>query len=152
MNYNMPQPSVRTILFQSIAVVLFGGCLYLFCDAVQTGRQYDLALKQLQERKNELKYTNKQVDEYIDFIAANPFFRNKTGEPQWEKFAETWDVLPFPLLLQRFSELYREDQPFVLDYLAVSAESSGQTAEGEQGENREGPQLTIQGYYLCPCR
>ncbi len=156
MSYDTPQPSVTTIILQSIAVVLFGVCLYLFCSALQTGKRYDTALNQLQIRKNELKRADRQVDDFMQFIAANPFFTTRTEEPQWEKIAETWEALPFSALLQRFSHLYREEHPFVLDYFSVSAGSPGKTTEnsaGKQGEQeKKEPRFTLQGYYLCPCQ
>ncbi len=159
MSYETPQPSVITAIFQSIAIVLFGVCLYLFCDALQTGRRYDTALAQLQTRKSELRRADRQVDEYMDFLAANPFFTTRTGEPQWEKFSETWEDLPFFPLLQRLSQLYQEEHPFVLDYFTLSTEAAGDTgntaadsANSQQEQNRGAPEFIIQGYYLCPCQ
>lgn len=168
MSYNLPKPSPASLLLQSIAVIAFVCSLYLFVTAFQTNSRYNVALKQLQERKLQLNQAYKQVDTYMKFIDTNPYYQKNLGEPQWEKVDETWVGLPYDQLLRRFSSLYREDRPFILDYFQASLSNDNKESavvsqgavgndmnqDNEIGKEKENKKLIfhLQGYYLCPCQ
>lgn len=160
MNYDFPKPSLPTLLVQSTAMIALAVCLYLFGTAVQTNKQYNTALKKLEERKLQLNQAYKQVDKYMKFIDTNPYYQKNLGEPQWEKVDETWVDLPYNNLLERFSSLYRDDRPFVLDYFSSTlTKESNQPIDQTKGNNSDTTELKakklvfhLQGYYLCPCQ
>ena len=157
MNSDLPKPSVLSLLLQSMGMVAFAACLYLFGTAYQTNSQYKVALMQLDERKAQLNQAYDQVDKYMIFIDTNPYYKKNIGEPQWEKVDETWVGLPYDKLLDRFSSIYREDRPFILDFFSASLEK-----DQEQSSDRESDEKStsknrklifhLQGYYLCPCQ
>lgn len=160
MNYDMPKPSVPALLVQSTAMIALAVCLYLFGTAVQTNKQYNTALKTLEERKLQLNQAYNQVDKYMKFIDTNPYYQKNLGEPQWEKVDETWVGLPYNNLLERFSSLYREDRPFVLDYFSATLTTeNNQSIDQTKGNSGDTTELKakklvfhLQGYYLCPCQ
>lgn len=160
MNHDIPKPSVSALLVQSAAMIALAVCLYLFGTAVQTNKQYNSALKQLEERKFQLNRAYNQVDKYMRFVDTNPYYQKNLGEPQWEKVNETWVGLPYNNLLKRFSSLYRDDRPFVLDYFSATLTKEnnqpiGQTKENNGNTTEQQPRKLIfhlQGYYLCPCQ
>lgn len=135
----------------------FAICLYLFGNAYQTSNQYRVALNKLQQRQQQLNQAYKQVDTYMKFIDNNPYYQKNLGEPQWEKVDEAWVGLSYEKLMERFSSLYREDRPFILDYfsasLAKDMSGTGDVAGTAEDANQE-RKLTfhLQGYYLCPCQ
>lgn len=100
----------------------------------------------------------------MKFIDTNPYYQKNLGEPQWEKVDETWVGLPYDQLLSRFSSLYREDRPFILDYFQASlSKDKGESAAVSQGVGGDDMKLEkenqkkelifhLQGYYLCPCQ
>lgn len=160
MSYDLPKPSIPALLIQSGVMLLFALCLYLFGTAVQTNNQYSTALKQLEERKFQFNRVYKQVDKYIKFIDTNPYYQNNLGEPQWEKVDETWIGLPYNNLLKRFSGLYRDDRPFVLDYFSATlTQDDNQPVDPNNRERDNNAEqkarkliFHLQGYYLCPCQ
>lgn len=160
MSYDLPKPSIPALLIQSGVMLGFAICLYLFGTAVQTSNQYSTALKQLEERKIQLNRAYKQVDKYMIFIDTNPYYQKNLGEPQWEKVDETWIGLPYNDLLKRFSSLYRDDRPFILDYFSATLTKDDdqpvdQTKENKEDSTEQEPKKLIfhlQGYYLCPCQ
>ena len=160
MSYDLPKPSIPALLIQSGVMLGFAICLYLFGTAVQTNNQYSTALKQLEERKIQLNRAYKQVDKYMIFIDTNPYYQKSLGEPQWEKVDETWIGLPYNDLLKRFSSLYRDDRPFILDYFSATLtkdddqpvdQTSGKS-EGNAEQKATKLIFHLQGYYLCPCQ
>ncbi|TKB08224.1 hypothetical protein [Desulforhopalus sp. IMCC35007] len=160
MSYELPKPSPLALCIQCACMIAFAVCLYLFIMAFQTNKHYTVALKDLQERKQQLNHAYEQVDRYMKFIDSSPYYQKNLGEPQWEKVDETWDDLAYDKLVQRLSSLYRQDRPFILDYFSAAIKT-----EDSQIQNNE--QLTqenmveqksrrlifhLQGYYLCPCQ
>lgn len=157
MNFDLPRPTGLSVILQSLAMLAFAVCLYLFGSAYQTNKQYSVALNQLDERKQQLNQAYQQVDKYMKFINTNPYYQKNLGEPQWEKVDETWTGLPYDSLLARFSSLYREDRPFILDYFSASlgkSSSTGESVERTEDPSKQNRKLIfhLQGYYLCPCQ
>lgn len=160
MSYDLPKPSIPGLLVQSSVMLGFAICLYLFGTAIQTNNLYSTALKQLGERKTQLNRAYKQVDNYMDFIDTNPYYQKNLGEPQWEKVDETWIGLPYNDLLKRFSGLYRDDRPFILDYFSATlTQDDSQAVDQARDKNENSTEqkakkliFHLQGYYLCPCQ
>lgn len=153
MSYNLPKPSPLSLLLQCLCIIAFAICLYLFGTAYQTNNEYKVALQQLQGRKIQLNQAYEQVDKYMKFIDTNPYYQKNLGEPQWEKVDETWEGLPYDQLVQRFSSLYRDDRPFILDYFSASLEKQReQTEDNKETSNKSKLIFHLQGYYLCPCQ
>lgn len=160
MSYELPKPSPLALFIQSACMIAFAVCLYLFAMAFQTSNHYNIALKELQERKQQLNQAYSQVDRYMKFIDSSPYYQKNLGVPQWEKVDETWDDLPYDKLVQRLSGLYRQDRPFILDYFSAAVK----TADGEIQDTEQAAQenmmteksrrliFHLQGYYLCPCQ
>ncbi|MFT5700355.1 MAG: hypothetical protein ACI8ZB_003229 [Desulforhopalus sp.] len=160
MSHELPKASPIALFLQSTCMIAFAVCLYLFCTAFQTSSHYDLALKTLQERKLQLNRAYEQVDKYMKFIDSSPYYQKKIGEPQWEKIDETWNGLTYDTLVQRFSDLYRKDRPFILDYFSAALKSEdGQSTDSDTTSSKDNAGqksgrliFHLQGYYLCPCQ
>lgn len=157
MSYDLPKPRAFSLTLQCLCMIAFGVCLYLFGNAYQASSQYKVALNKLQQRQQQLNQAYDQVDKYMKFIDTNPYYQKNLGEPQWEKVDEAWVGLSYDKLMERFSSLYREDRPFVLNYFSaslvkdISMTEDGESRDEDTAQNRK---LTfhLQGYYLCPCQ
>lgn len=157
MNNDLPKPSPLSLLLQCTCIIGFAVCLYLFGTSYQANSQYKIALQQLEERKLQLNQAYEQVDKYMIFIDTNPYYKKNLGEPQWEKVDETWVGLSYDKLLNRFSSLYREDRPFILDFFSASLEKDREQ-NSDKGDDEKSTSKNrklifhLQGYYLCPCQ
>lgn len=162
MNYELPKPNLTSLLLQCICVILFAAGLYLCLSAYNTTNNYNAAIIKLQKKKRTLQRASSKVEEYLQFVEKSPHYKS-LAQPQWEKVDEVWVDLSYQALLQRLTELYREERPFVLDYFGAKLEaenSSGSTNNPQRGNTQateEGPQakklvFNLQGYFLCPCQ
>lgn len=161
MKYDLPRPPMSVLIIQCSLVFAFAVCLYLFLTAMQTQKNYASAIIELNQRKQNLDEATKQLDRYLKFVSADPFYQRNTEEPKWEKIDEVWVDLPYNDLLQRLSDLYQADRPFVLDLFSASlqddkiATSTGEptaTALISGKQHNQKLVFNLQGYFLCPCR
>lgn len=163
MRYDLPRPTVATLIIQCALALACAICLYLFLTALQTKKSYATAIITLTEQQQGLTQAAQKLDDYEQFISADPFYQCTATEPQWEKMAETWVDLPYDQLLQRLTNLYRADRPFVVDFfaaarpeeqIATGANTTGPAPDFGQDGAPQGGKLVfkLQGYFLCPCR
>lgn len=164
MNYELPKQSLASLIFQCVCVILFAASLYFCISAYNTTKNYDVAIAKLQKKKRNLQRASSKVEEYLQFVQKSPHYKTLL-EPQWEKVDEVWVDLSYQTLLQRLTELYREDRPFVLDYFGARLDS-GDSGDPERTSTpqRRNSQTTeeesqskklifnLQGYFLCPCQ
>ena len=163
MKYDIPKPSASTLVAQCSLVLACAVCLYLFLTAFQTKSNYETAILLLNQKKQSLTQATKQLDRYLKYVSEEPFFQRISEEPQWEKTDEVWVEISYKTLLQRLSNLYRIDRPFVLDFFSASLKSEtvdnatgktdDATTDRQNGEQQSKKLVfNLQGYFLCPCK
>ncbi len=160
MKYDLPKPSMAALIIQCSLVLACAVCLYLFVNALQTKKSYAAAITTLSQNQQSLAQAAQQLDKYRQFVSVDPFYQCNTEEPQWEKTEETWVDLPYDQLLQRLSNLYRADRPFVLDFFSAGLKDeqidNAASVAPAGGQDGAPPNRTLvfnlQGYFLCPCR
>ncbi len=160
MKYDLPKPSIASLIIQCSMVLACAVCLYFFLTAMQTKKSYATAITALNQKQQSLTRAAQQLDKYQQFVAADPFYQCNSKEPQWEKMDETWVDLPYDQLLQRLANLYRPDRPFVLDFFSASLKNDqiDGVAKAAPAGDSDGVQqnqklvFNLQGYFLCPCR
>lgn len=157
MRNQLPTPSAVTLAVQCSVVLLFAFSLYLVLSTFETKKNYGSAITRLTEKKHDLEYATRQVDQYLKFVRNEPFFQRHTAEPQWETIDETWVDLSYNRLQERLTNLYRYDRPFVLDYFSAKLETGEtdlptgtSTTESLSANSSKKLVFHLQGYFLCP--
>jgi len=144
-----PLYSERTVLIQSVIVIIFSFTLYFFLFFMEEEKQIHQELSTLAYQQQQMEQVEKNIKMYGEMLAQyTDLQRTDCSDQSWEKVEFLWESIQFSELLTRVASLYQQDKIFVFESFETELEREETASDASVITEQRFHHL--QGYFLCP--